>query len=124
MPCRRCEAAPGRGSRARLDTEGRGAVMRLSDLRDKKVRSLDGETLGRVHEVHCDGRKIIAIMCGPGSFIERWTARKQGRRIPWECVRKVEPDQVVVAPDPPQRKASASRNRQGTRRPSAPRSRR
>ena len=28
--------------------------MRLSELRDKKVRTLDGETLGRVHEVHCD----------------------------------------------------------------------
>ena len=102
--------------------------MRLTDLRDKKVRSLDGETLGRVHEVHCDGGKVVAIMCGPGSFIERWTARKQGRRIPWEYVRKVEPEQVVVTPDPPQRmpkkKSSASRTRQGTRRPSAPRSKR
>ena len=39
--------------------------MRLTDLRDKKVRSLDGETLGRVHEVHCDGGKVVAIMCGP-----------------------------------------------------------
>jgi sporulation protein YlmC with PRC-barrel domain len=28
------------------------AVMRLSDLQDKTVRTLDGETLGRVHEVH------------------------------------------------------------------------
>jgi sporulation protein YlmC with PRC-barrel domain len=100
--------------------------MRLTDLRDKKVRSLDGETLGRVHEVHCDGGKVIAIMCGAGSFIERWTARKQGCRIPWECVRKVEREQVVVTPDPPQRKSrsSASRTRQGTRRPSAPRSKR
>ena len=102
--------------------------MRLTDLRDKKVRSLDGETLGRVHEVHCDGGKVVAIMCGPGSFIERWTARKQGRRIPWEYVRKVEPEQVVVTPDPPQRvpkkKSSASHTRQGTRRPSAPRSKR
>ena len=45
--------------------------MRLTDLRDKKVRSLDGETLGRVHEVHCDGGKVVALMCGPGSFIGR-----------------------------------------------------
>jgi sporulation protein YlmC with PRC-barrel domain len=99
-------------------------MMRLSDLRDKQVRSLDGEALGRVHEVHCAGGKVIAIMCGPGSFIERWTARKQGRRIPWECVGRVEPEQVVVTPDPPQRKSrsSASRTRQGTRQPSARRS--
>lgn len=96
--------------------------MRLSDLRGKKVRSLDGETLGRVHEVHCDGGKVTAIMCGPGSFIERWTARKRGRRIPWEYVKRIEADAFVVVPDPPQRKTSAARSRQGTRRPSASRS--
>jgi sporulation protein YlmC with PRC-barrel domain len=101
--------------------------MRLSDLRDKKIRTLDGETLGRVHEVHCDKGRIVALMCGPGSFIERLTARREGRRIPWECVRKVDQNQVVVTPDPPQRKPNkpnASRSRQGTRRPSAPRSKR
>ena len=56
--------------------------MRLSDLHDAKVRTLDGDVLGRVHEVHCDGGRITALMCGPGSFIERLTARKKGRRIP------------------------------------------
>jgi sporulation protein YlmC with PRC-barrel domain len=100
--------------------------MRLSDLRDKKVRSLDGETLGRVHEVHCDGGRVTALMCGTGSLIERWTARRQGRRIPWEAIRRIETDAVVVTPDPPQKKAPrtprATRNQQGTRRPSAPRS--
>jgi sporulation protein YlmC with PRC-barrel domain len=102
--------------------------MRLSDLDGKKVRSLDGETLGRVHEVHCDKGRVTALMCGPASFIERLTARKDGRRIPWECVRKVDRREIVVTPDPPQRIAkkrpSASRSRQGTRRPSGPRSKR
>ena len=98
--------------------------MLLSELRGKKVRSLDGETLGRVHEVHCEGGRVTAFMCGPGSFIERWTARRQGRRIPWEFVRRIDPDAVVVSPDPPQKKVSASRSRQGTRRPTAPRSKR
>src|SRR5215212_834280 len=110
-----------------MDPAAGSAVMRLSDLRDKKIRTLDGETLGRLHEVHCEGGRVIAIMCGPGSFIERLTARKEGRRIPWECVRRVEPDQVVVTPDPPQRKVKkpgASRSRQGTRRPTAQRSKR
>jgi sporulation protein YlmC with PRC-barrel domain len=98
--------------------------MRLSDLRDKKIRTLDGERLGRVHEVHCEKGRIVALMSGPGSFIERLTARNQGRRIPWECVVKVDATQVVVVPDPPQRKprSSASRTRQGTRRPSGRRS--
>jgi sporulation protein YlmC with PRC-barrel domain len=99
--------------------------MRLSDLRDKKVRSLDGETLGRVHEVHCEKGRITALMCGPGSFIERLTAKKEGRRIPWEFVKRIEADAVIVASHPPQKKApNASRSRQGTRRPSAPRSKR
>ena len=55
--------------------------MRLSELRDKKVRTLDGKSFGRVHEVHCDDGKVVALMCGPGSFIERWTARSRGRRV-------------------------------------------
>jgi sporulation protein YlmC with PRC-barrel domain len=101
--------------------------MRLSDLRDKVVRTLDGEKLGRVHDVHADNGEVIALMVGPRSFIESLTARKQGRRIPWECVRRVEAKQVVVTPDPPQRivnKPSVARSRRGTPRPSAPRSKR
>ena len=101
--------------------------MRLSDLRDKKVRTLDGESLGRIHEVHCDGGRIVALVSGTGGLIERWTGKGGGRRIPWECVRKVEADYVVVTPDPPQRKpkkASATRSRQGTRRANVPRSKR
>lgn len=88
--------------------------MRLSELRDKKVLNLDGETLGRIHEVHCDGGKVTALMCGARSLIERWTARPQGRRIPWEDVVRIEPGRVIVA--------SGSRSRPSTRRPSAPRS--
>ena len=79
--------------------------MRLSELRDSKICTLDGETLGRVHEVHCDKSRIVALMCGPGSFIERLTAQTKGRRIPWEYVVRVEARQVVVCPDPPQRKS-------------------
>jgi sporulation protein YlmC with PRC-barrel domain len=100
--------------------------MRLTDLRDKRVRTLDGESLGRVHEVQCDGGVVTALMSGPGSFIERLTAREEGRRIAWECVVRVEAKQIVVTADPPQRKSksSASRSRQGIRRTSGPRSKR
>ena len=93
--------------------------MRLSDLRDKKVVSLEGKTLGRVHELHCDRGKVTALMCGAGSFIERWTAKKEGRRIPWESVKRIDSDAVVVATDSPRKKPSASRSRKGTPRPSA-----
>ena len=103
--------------------------MRLSDLRNAKVRTLDGDVLGRVHEVHCEEGRIVALTCGAGSFIESLTARNHGRRIPWDYVRKVKHKEVVVAPDPPQRKAAAkkpsgSRTRRRTPQPSAPRSRR
>lgn len=102
--------------------------MRLTDFRDKKVVTLDGERLGRIHEIHCDGGLVTALMSGPGSLIERLTAKKSGRRIPWECVVRVEAKQIVVTPDPPQRKSpgkpSASRTRKGTRRPSGRRSKR
>jgi sporulation protein YlmC with PRC-barrel domain len=99
--------------------------MRLSDLRDKQVRGLDGERLGRVHEVHCEKGSVTALMIGPASFLERLTARKAGRRIPWEMVKRVDSKAITVTPDPPQRKpagkprsTNASRSRQGTRRPS------
>jgi sporulation protein YlmC with PRC-barrel domain len=97
--------------------------MLLSDLNWAKVCTLDGDILGRVHEVHCDGGQIVALMCGPMSFIERLTSQTKGRRIPWECVKNVERGMVTVVTDPPQRrppkKASGSRTPQRTRRPSA-----
>jgi len=98
--------------------------MRLSELRNARVRTLDGDTLGHVHEVHCDGGRIVALMCGPGSFIERLTARTKGRRIPWEEVCKVEPGQVTIAPDVAKRKPSGPRTRRRTQQPSARRSKR
>ena len=102
------------------------AKFRLSQLRDSKIRTLDGEYLGRLHEVHCDGGRVVALMSGPGSFVERWTAKKEGRRIPWECVVRIERQHILVVPDPPQRivKSSATRTRRGTRRPTAPQSKR
>lgn len=79
--------------------------MRLTDLRGKDVRTLHGERLGRVHEVHCEKGIVTALMVGPGSFIEQLTAKKKGRRVPWDCVRKVEQKRIVVTPNPPQRKS-------------------
>lgn len=89
--------------------------MRLSDLRDKKVTTLDGDFVGRVHEVHCDGGRVVALMCGAPSLIERLTAKAHGRRVPWDEVVRVEKDAVVIA-------SSGARTRPGTRRASGPRS--
>jgi sporulation protein YlmC with PRC-barrel domain len=70
--------------------------MRLSDLRGKKVTTLDDEELGRVHEVHCEGGRVVALMCGAPSLIERLTAKAHGRRVPWEDVVRVDKDAVVI----------------------------
>ncbi len=78
--------------------------MRLSDLNDKRVRSAEGKSLGRVHEVHCKDDEVVALKVGPASFIERMTARTHGRRIDWKCVRKVEPKEIIVALDALKRK--------------------
>lgn len=109
-----------------MDSTPGSDVMRLSDLRDAKVKSLDGESLGRVHDVHSENGRIVALTCGARSFIERLTAKKHGRTIPWECVVKLDHKQVTVVPNPPKRKprTNASRTRQGTRRPSGQRSKR
>lgn len=71
-------------------------MTRLSDLRGKKIRSLDGKTLGRVHEVHADGGRVVAIMCGPGSLVERLTARTMGRRVPWGMLKRIDRDAIIV----------------------------
>ena len=78
-------------------------MIRLTDIRHKEVRTLDGERLGRVFDVHCEGGEVTALKVGPGSFFERMTDRKHGRRIPWECVRKIEADRIIATPDPPKR---------------------
>jgi sporulation protein YlmC with PRC-barrel domain len=70
--------------------------MRLSDLRDKTIRTADGQRVGRVHEVHCDGGKITALKCGPGGLIERLTDKSHGRRIPWEAVRSIGAKAIVI----------------------------
>jgi len=96
--------------------------MRLSELRDAKVRTLDGKLLGRVHEVHAESGRVTTLICGAASLIERMTTKTHGRRVPWECVVRLGRKEIVVSLEPPKPKRGGSRSRQGTRRPSARRS--
>lgn len=96
--------------------------MRLTDLRHAKVRTLDGESLGRIFEIHAEDGQITAIVCGPSGFFERLTSKEHGRSIPWEAVKRIEAKAVVVALGETTKRLSASRSRRGTRRPSARRS--
>lgn len=72
-------------------------MILLTDLRDRKVFNTRGERLGRVHEVHCDGGRVTALMIGPASLIERLTAKSHGRRIAWEKIEKIEPGRIIAA---------------------------
>ncbi|MEO6041893.1 MAG: PRC-barrel domain-containing protein [Croceibacterium sp.] len=74
--------------------------MRLSDLRNKKVRDSNGQPLGRVHEVHADGGIIVALVCGPGGMIERMPARRAGRKIEWAAVRRVLAKEIIITAEP------------------------
>jgi sporulation protein YlmC with PRC-barrel domain len=109
-----------------MDPAHGGDVMRLTDLRNKKIKTLDGKILGRIHDVHIEGGRVVALSCGAGGFVERLTAKSHGRRIAWECVVSIAKGEVRVLPERQQGKprASASRSRQGTRRPSGRRSKR
>ena len=101
--------------------------MRLSDLRDATIKTEAGDKLGRVHEVHCDNGRVVALMYGPGSLIERLSGKREGGRVPWENVRRVSAGIVIVA-DPlrprSSSKVSEPRTRPGTRRPSGRQSKR
>jgi sporulation protein YlmC with PRC-barrel domain len=96
--------------------------MRLTDVRHKEVRTLDGERLGRVFEVHCEGGTVTALMVGTGSLWERFTAKRGGQRIPWERVKRIEAKAILVAPAASKKRAS--RSPRGTRPPSGQRSKR
>jgi sporulation protein YlmC with PRC-barrel domain len=89
--------------------------MRLSDLRNKRITTVDGETFGRVHEVHCEGGGVIALTAGPGSFIERLTAKNNGRRIPWEFVKNVQSTAIIVTADAPERRPAGTKGRTNPR---------
>jgi sporulation protein YlmC with PRC-barrel domain len=78
--------------------------MRLSDLRGMHVVSSEGERLGRVHEVHCDREKIVAILRGAANLVERWTGRSHGRRVDWSSIDRIESGSVVLKPKPSARK--------------------
>jgi sporulation protein YlmC with PRC-barrel domain len=72
-------------------------MIRLSDLRRKRVRRENGEVLGRVHEVHIEESRVTALICGAAAFFQRLTATRYGHRVPWEQVIKVTAKEIVIA---------------------------
>jgi sporulation protein YlmC with PRC-barrel domain len=70
--------------------------MRLSDLYGAAVRDRDGRRFGRLLEIYVDGDRVEAIGCGAASLLGRLTGRGEGRKIPWESVRRIDRQGIVV----------------------------
>lgn len=70
--------------------------MRLGDLYDAHVRTTDGKKLGRVHEVIVEGGQVKEIGVGAVNILERLAARRHGRHIAWEKVKKIEGRTIIV----------------------------
>jgi sporulation protein YlmC with PRC-barrel domain len=70
--------------------------MRASDLQGKPVRDEDGRRLGRVDELHIRDGVVTTFVCGPLGLLQRFTATRAGRRVPWSDVTAVTPDAIIV----------------------------
>ena len=74
--------------------------MRLAELDGLIVKTLAGERLGRVHEVHVENQEVVALDYGPAGMVERLTGRRAGRTVPWRAVRQVSQGEVIVDFEP------------------------
>jgi sporulation protein YlmC with PRC-barrel domain len=70
--------------------------MRLSDLYDAHVCTTGGERLGRIHEVIVEAGQVKEIGFGAVNLLERLAARRHGRHIAWEKVKKIEDGKVII----------------------------
>ncbi|NMB35269.1 MAG: YlmC/YmxH family sporulation protein [Firmicutes bacterium] len=74
-------------------------MVRLSDLRDRDVINLDGKRLGVISDLDLDlenGRIRALVLPGSGGFMGMLGARKNDLIIPWEQVRKIGVDAILV----------------------------
>jgi sporulation protein YlmC with PRC-barrel domain len=70
--------------------------MRLGELYDAKVCTAAGKRLGRVHEVIVEGGQVTQLGVGAANILERLSARRHGRHIAWEKVKKIERGTIIV----------------------------
>jgi sporulation protein YlmC with PRC-barrel domain len=72
-------------------------MIRAADLQGKKVRSEDGQRLGRVDEIHVKDGAVTMLVCGGRGFLQRFRASRGGVRVRWEDVRRLTGKEIVVA---------------------------
>ena len=74
-------------------------MVRLSDLRDRDVINLDGRRLGVISDLDLDlenGKIKAIVLPGSGGFMSMFSGRKNDLIIPWEQVRKIGIDAILV----------------------------
>jgi sporulation protein YlmC with PRC-barrel domain len=69
--------------------------MRATDLH-LLVRSRFGKRLGHVHEIHIRDGRVVAFTVGPKGFLQRLGSSRAGKRIAWENVERISPDEIIV----------------------------
>jgi sporulation protein YlmC with PRC-barrel domain len=72
-------------------------MIHVSDLCRKHVRRENGESLGRVFEIHIEGSQVTALTCGARGFLQRLTAAHSGHRVLWAEVLRIDSKEIVVA---------------------------
>lgn len=70
--------------------------MRFAELYGARVRDHEGAPLGRVREVYCRGGEVTHIGLGIGGLLQRLTAGRKDRRIPWGSVVRIRGGAIVV----------------------------
>jgi YlmC/YmxH family sporulation protein len=74
-------------------------VVRISDLRDRDVINVnDGKRLGIISDIDLDlenGKIKAIVLPGPGGFMGV-LGRKNDLVIPWEKIRKIGVDTILV----------------------------
>ena len=70
--------------------------MRLGELYNAPVRTVDGKKLGRVHEVYAEAGRVTKLGVGAANFLERLFSHRHGRHIAWDKVKKIERGTIVV----------------------------
>ena len=76
-------------------------MIRLSDLRGKRVRRETGELLGHVFEIHCEDSRVTALSFGMRGMLQRFFAAHGGHHVLWKQVLNVTKDDIIVSADAP-----------------------
>lgn len=72
-------------------------MIRSADLQGKRVRTEEGQRLGRVAEVHTKDGEVTVLVCGARGLLKRFRASRGGAEVRWQDVRRLTDREIVVA---------------------------